>query len=260
MIKEIMGVMVVMVSFFPNPSFGEEFFNDRNQGWFWYIDPVDENKNTISNKASSTSTLNPTQKMEQLRAKILDSLNLAILHPTEENLKAYAQNYYAIIDQGQYFADAYKLMLMKNPLYDYYLRFPVNHNARSIYNRSQDKKAESAIRTLAKTYGFFFFFAGSCDYCHVFAPTVKRFADKYGITVMPISLDGKVLSEYPNAVPDNGTAKKLGVSRLPALFAVNPKTKQVLPLANGVVSVSELEEIVFKYAEFTKQFGEKAHD
>ncbi len=245
------GVLLILI-IWPSLSMGDAFFDDHSDGWFWYIDPKEQMDNP---SLSKKPPLNPTQEMEQVRNRITNSLNQAILHPTEENLRNYARNYYAVINQGQHFADAYKLMLMKNPTFDYYLRFPVNHNARNVYNRKQSDLAENAIRRLAKTHGFFFFFAGDCEYCHVFAPTVKRFSDKYGIEVMPISLDGKPLLEYPNAVHDNGTAKKLGVSTMPALFAVNPRTKQVIPLANGVVSVSDLEEVVFKYAEFEKQYG-----
>jgi conjugal transfer pilus assembly protein TraF len=243
---------VLILILWPSLVLGDGYFNDHSEGWFWYIDPKEKMDNSALSK---TPPLNPIQEMEQVQNTITQSLNQAILHPTEENLKKYAKNYYAVINQGQHFADAYKLMLMNNPQFDYYLRFPVNHNARTVYNRRQSDAAENAIKTLAKTHGFFFFFAGDCDYCHIFAPTVKRFSEKYGITVMSISLDGKPLPEYPNVVRDNGTAKKLNVSTLPALFAVNPKTKKVIPLANGVVSVSELEEIVFKYAEFTKQYG-----
>ena len=66
---------------------------------------------------------------------------------------------------------------------------------------------------------------------------------------MPITLDGGVLPEFPHAVPDNGSAKALKVYSLPSLYAVNPGTQQIIPIANGALSLSELEENILKILE-----------
>ncbi|HXH54672.1 MAG TPA: conjugal transfer protein TraF, partial [Gammaproteobacteria bacterium] len=77
--------------------------------------------------------LNPTEAMLQLRQKVEDSLNLAILSPTPENLKNYAAKYFEVIHKGQRFTDAYKVMALNCPQYDYSLKFPTNHLAQPIH-------------------------------------------------------------------------------------------------------------------------------
>jgi conjugal transfer pilus assembly protein TraF len=184
--------------------------------------------------------------MMTFRQKVEDSLNLAILSPTQENLRNYAENYFAVIHRGQQFTDAYKAMLLNYPQYDYSLKFPTNQIVQSIYSVEQKKIEEQKIHRFTKAYGFFFFFAKACPYCHAFAPIVKQFMDKYRISVVPISLDGGSLPQFPVVVQDNGTAEALNVYKLPALFAVNPRSKKIIPLANGVLSLSELEENILR--------------
>jgi thiol-disulfide isomerase/thioredoxin len=42
----------------------------------------------------------------------------------------------------------------------------------------------------------FFIFKGSCPYCHKYSPVLKSFQNKYGITIMAISLDGGALPDF----------------------------------------------------------------
>lgn len=249
-----MRLLFFLLLLWPSLSFCQSFFEAHEKGWFWYEKHPEP---TIKKKEEKPKDLvisfPATSAMEKLQKQISETLNRAILHPTQENLLHYANIYYQVINQGQHFTNSYKMMLLKNPEYDYYLRYPINHNARLIQERQQNQITQEAVKAMAETHGFLFFFSSACQYCHVFAPTVKRFAERYGIHVMAVSMDGEVLPEFPHAVPDNGISKKLDVKSWPALFAVNPKTRQVIPLSNGVVSVSELEETVFKYADYAQR-------
>lgn len=255
-----MRFIILLLIFVTYPISANTFFDNKSQGWFWYKDPkAEKNKPKKITPKIPTPALTPTQQMEALNKRVTDTLNLAILSPTDQNLREYAKVYYEVINKGQHFSDAYKIMLMKNPEFDYSLKFPTNHNARAIYDRQQEQLNQNAIRFFAKNHGFFFFFSGSCDYCHQFAPTLKRFADKYGIYIMPISMDGGRLPEFPRPAIDNGTARALKVNSWPSLYAVNTRTKQIVPITNGVVSVSELEERVVNYVQFQQKYGAK-HD
>lgn len=243
---------ILLIMLLPCTVFANSFFEEHSQGWFWYDDPKLEKKQKT---APASPQYDPTEEMEQFRKMVDRKLNLAILRPTEENLRNYANTYFEVARRAQHFTDAYKLMLLKNPQYDYSVQHPMNHNARIVHEQIQTEAIEASIKQLATTHGFFFFFTGHCPYCKIFSPTVKRFAERYGISIMAVSIDGSTLPEFPNAIRDNGASRALKVTSWPSLFAVNPKTNQVMPLTNGAVSVSDLEETVFKYAEFTKNYG-----
>ena len=258
-----MRIILLLLIFISQSVLANTFFDNRTQGWFWYKDAkVEANKPKKAKQkiaAPATPALSPTQQMEAFNKKVTDALNLAILNPTEENLREYVKIYYEVINRGQHFSDAYKMMLMKNPQYDYSLKFPTNHNAQNIYDRQLSYQSKISIDNFSKNHGFFFFFSSNCDYCHQFSPTLKRFSDKYGIYIMPISMDGGGLPEFPKPVADNGTARALKVTVWPALYAVNTKTKQIVPITNGLVSVSELEERVVNYVQYQQKYG-KTHD
>ncbi len=124
----------------PSLVFAQSFFETHSDGWFWYQDaPFDTKIPPNSPKNSSDNLLNPTEAMLQLRQKVEDSLNLAILSPTSENLQNYAAQYFEVIRRGQRFTDAYKVMALNHPQYDYSLKFPTNHLVQHLHIAEQLK-------------------------------------------------------------------------------------------------------------------------
>jgi conjugal transfer pilus assembly protein TraF len=246
-VKFYLSTFLCLLVLLPSLAFAQSFFETHSDGWFWYQDfPLELKTPRNPPQNPSNDLSNPTQTMHELRQKVEDSLNLAILSPTSENLRNYAAHYFAVISKGQRFVDAYKVMALNYPQYDYSLKFPTNHLAQPIHIAEQLKIRTHKIHQFSKTHGFFFFLASGCPYCHAFSPIVKQFTEKYNISVVPITLDGGVLPEFPDAVPDNGSAKALKVYSLPSLFAVNPSTQKIIPVANGALSLSELEENILK--------------
>ena len=105
----------------------------------------------------------------------------------------------------------------------------------------QSKQVKQTIKELAAEYGLFFFFSGACEYCHEFAPIVKKFSEQYGWQVLAITLDGGKLEAFPNAQSDNGLFAQWQVGIMPALYAVNPQTGHVIPIALGMTSIDQME-------------------
>lgn len=245
--------LLVLVLICPMASYASSFFDNHQEGWFWYQVPIKKEKPKNDVEISKIE-VNPTDQMKAYQKKVEDSLNMAILYPTEKNLKAYAHNYYEVINRAQQFTDAYQLMLLKNPSLDYTLRFPVNPIAQAAYTEKKEFMTHASVSQFARTHGFFFFFSGACKYCHIFAPVVKQFSRKYGISVLAISMDGSVLPDFPKAQLDNGAARAFKVAQFPALFAVHPKSKRVIPVAYGALTLNQLEENVLRVMNFEKQY------
>jgi conjugal transfer pilus assembly protein TraF len=227
----------------PFKVFGSPFFASHTEGWFWYQNETEAMKKL---KSPRVPLLSPTEAMLKLRQQVEDSLNLAILNPTQTNLKNYATHYFDVIHRAQQFSDGYKVMLLNYPQFDYSLRFPTSHLMQPLYEIKEQQSIEAKILQFTQNHGFFFFLSSRCTYCQAFAPIVKQFADKYHVSLIPISLDGKTLPEFPHAKTDNGTAARFKIYRVPALYAVNPHTQQVIPIAHGLLSLSQLEENILK--------------
>jgi conjugal transfer pilus assembly protein TraF len=221
------------------------FFERHAEGWHWYQDRESEIRDQESGeKTQQIVPQTPTQAIEAQRKALETKLHAAIIEPSRENITAYLFAQKALMDQSERFSEEWKKVVMTTPALDESLVHPVDQNARPLYYAEQRKDLEKRIKGLAQEYGLFFFFRQNCSYCHGFAPLVKRFSEKYGWSVLAISLDGSstsILPEFPHAKRDNGIAKKLQITHVPALVAIHPKTGQLIPLAYGMISESEIE-------------------
>ena len=226
------------------------FFQRKAEGWHWYQSLSDESRSNDKVKKSlpkeatelPSKSLSPTQQIETQRKNLEKKLHAAIIAPTQENLISYITAQKALMDQSQKFSEVWKQVVMTTPSLDETLIHPVDQNARHIYYTQLNQHLEKQIKKLAGEYGLFFFFRKNCAYCHQFAPVVRRFSQKYGWSVLGISLDGGTLPEFPNAKQNNGIAERLQITHVPALIALHPKTGQLIPLAYGMISESEIEQ------------------
>jgi conjugal transfer pilus assembly protein TraF len=216
------------------------FYRKRNEGWHWY-----ENKKKVKpNKDEIATTQTPTEQIQQLKEELDQRLHQAIITPTEQNIISYITLQKQIMDQSERFSENWQKVLYYHPDLDERTIFPVSNNARHIYLAEERKAKQEAIRGLAKEYGLFFFFRSNCPYCHSMSTLIKDFSQKYHWNVLAVSLDGKALPEFPNAKQDNGIGANLKVTAVPALFAVHPITKAIIPLAQGMISETEIEDRV----------------
>jgi conjugal transfer pilus assembly protein TraF len=220
------------------------FFERRAEGWHWYQDSVQKSEIREQNPLRGGKILSPTEAIEAQRKVLETKLHAAIVEPTRENLIAYITAQKALMDQSEKFSEMWKQVVMTTPSLDETLVHPVDQNARHVYYTQKHQDLEKRIKKLSAEYGLFFFFRKNCGYCHQFAPVVKRFSQKYGWSVLSISLDGGTLPEFPAARQNNGIAERLQITHVPALIALHPKTGQLIPLAYGLISESEIEQRV----------------
>ena len=85
-------------------------------------------------------------------------------------------------------------------------------------------------------YGLIYLGHAGCAGCKVFGPLLRAFALRHGLDVLAVSLSGEALEGWPEAVPDNGRAARLGLGNapVPALVLFDSETKRVLPVGFGV--------------------------
>ena len=222
------------------------FYQNHAHGWHWYeiqeesavaetmADKEDKNTNQVQPKSPKGIV---TAYREELENRLAD----AWMHPTIEKIKSYQTMQKDMMDRSKNFSDVWMQSVFLNPGLDNTISNPVNQKARHIQLDLQSKQVKQTITNLAEEYGLFFFFSSHCDYCHEFAPIVKMFSEQYGWQVLAISLDGGSIAEFPDAKPDNGLFQQWQVSVMPALYAVNPNTGHVIPIALGMTSIDQME-------------------
>jgi conjugal transfer pilus assembly protein TraF len=221
------------------------YYVDRERGWFWYEDPMEDSEEEKIEKETSMAVpapaiLSPREMLKKQGEQWENALGSAILNPTRENYQEYLKLTAQIQQQAQDFSTGFKQAIWVSPEYDFALQKPRTTQAIIAQNQDNMKVNEQELYRVAQKNGIIFFFRGDCPYCHRFAPILKRFSQLYGFTVIPVSLDGDGLPEYPYPKPNYDIGTKLKVSVVPAIFMVNPETNAVSTVGYGFSDSSEL--------------------
>lgn len=233
----------------------DSYWRDRERGWFWYDDPLPERNERPKPKPKAVPSISapispkkPSEllEFEALQKRVEDLRNIAIINPSEQNIRNYLNIQNFVIEKASTFADVAQRVIWATPELDPTVTGrPVNAKALEVFDREQAGARTNTVAQLSQTHALFFFFRSDCPYCHQFAPLLKDFEAKFGLKIVPISVDGGGLPEFRSPRVDNGIARTLDVRQVPALFLAEPGNGKITPLGYGVLSESELLERIY---------------
>jgi conjugal transfer pilus assembly protein TraF len=225
------------------------YWSDRWRGWHFYEDPAPEEGERPAQPDKAAPSALPIQpsrppelvEFERLQKTLEDTRNIAIMRPTEANVRRYMELESQVVARASYFADVAQRVAWATPALDPTLQGrPVNAKALEVFEQTEMVDRSRSIAALGKDHVLFFFYRSDCPYCHAFAPTLAAFQVRHGIQVVAISVDGGPMSGFPQARTDNGIASTLKVSQVPAVFLAQPFTGKITPIGFGVLSESQL--------------------
>ena len=223
------------------------YWFDSWRGWHFYEEagPEPEVDRIKPNPAPPPTFESPQVReiveFERLQKALEEYRKIAIMSPTEANVRRYMELEVRIVSQASRFADVAQRVAWVSPELDTSLHGrPVNAKALEVFEQEQLTTRALSIAALGKDHVLFFFFRSDCPYCHAFAPTLAAFQARYGINVVPVSIDGGAIPGFPNPRRDNGIARTLNVTQVPAVFLAQPFTGKISPIGFGVLSESQL--------------------
>lgn len=211
----------------------------------WYCDDQEEKPAAMPKMPPIPKSIKEMTTTKEINAELERLKDVAIMSPTEANVKAFALAVQFMMDKASTFGDAYRRVDWQTAELHNVDRRPANQVGVDAYNAMRKVKKDQSISALAKDNGIFFFFRSNCPYCHKLAPSLKTFQALHGMEILPISLDGAGLPDFPVFETDSGAAAKFGVDRVPALFIGNRSTGKVQPISFGMISLSEIEERIY---------------
>ncbi|MDX7664725.1 type-F conjugative transfer system pilin assembly protein TraF [Enterobacter asburiae] len=185
--------------------------------------------------------MTPSEQKKVLQQATREALDTAILYPSAENFRRFMtlQNFWT--DRATDFTQTAKLARLKYPELDYNVKRS-HYNGTVEARLTEEKKVQSAvISQVAQRYGLFFFYRGNNAVDNLMAGVVRTFCEDRGISLMAVSVDGKISDQLPQSRPDSGQAEQMRVTHFPATFLVDPKTHQWQPLAWGFMSHDDLD-------------------
>lgn len=237
------------------------------KGWFWYQDPDKEPEPPSperpitggavvgESKSKAESQLSPEQEMlalrlrleqmedmTQLRAEVARHLDIAVAKPTERNLLLYMTAQQFVMARAERFSTVWHEVLRKFPEVDDGVNNPQRSDAaRPIYVSAQNAQIRSTLAGLNDRYALLFFFRGDCPYCHKQAGILQTLARAHGFNVMPISLDGRGIPEYPNPRFEPRFVEGLGIKTVPSMMLMRRGSSVLEPIATGLTTMDVIE-------------------
>ena len=93
----------------------------------------------------------------------------------------------------------------------------------------------------------FYFYSSGCAACEVFSPIIRGVSDRFGMTVMAVSIDGGPNAAFPNYLIDTGQFQAMGMAgkQVPALVLFDTVTKQPMPIGYGVMAADDVMDRIF---------------
>jgi conjugal transfer pilus assembly protein TraF len=228
------------------PSSTNPFWDDYRRGWHFYEDPELEivpatKPQPMAPKRQRDTRAPELIEFEQLQKRLEEFRNIAIMRPTEFNVRRYMELEARVVRQASYFSDVAQRVAWSTPDLDMTLQGrPVNAQAIEVFDREQAQTRNQSLASLSRTHVLFFFFRSDCPYCHAFAPTLEAFQAHHGIQIVPISVDGGGLPNFPQFRRDNGISRTLQVTQVPAVFLAEPFSGRITPIGFGVLSEAQL--------------------
>jgi conjugal transfer pilus assembly protein TraF len=244
-----------------NPlAYSGPFWWERgDEGWFFYKDPPKEEKKEEEKKPevrlempSSQPELLFTERMKKWGEELLSR---AMEEPTIENVKAYMEYNNLMMKLSENFSLAWQKALMAYPEFE--SPVPVSDVDKDLYFGAVKEKEKEILEKLSRKAGLFFFYSTSCPFCERQALHLRRFmAEHPYFVVKAVSLDGGVLSEFPETLIDNGISQRLGVDAVPSIFLAFPP-ERFERISSGILTAEELKRRLIWYA---KEVGTRYSD
>lgn len=224
---------------------GDDFYcRERNLGqWFYCEKPKPDPKTNAKAQASVPAAARLkaiSAQLEELKAK-------AILEPTTQNVQAYISYQREQLDRASNFADVWRRAIWQNPELDYTLQRPINALGKKTWTTQRTAQRDAALAAISQRYGVFYFYSSGCAACEVFSPIIRGVSDRFGMTVMAVSIDGGPNAAFPNYLIDTGQFQAMGIAgkQVPALVLFDTVTKQPMPIGYGVMAADDVMDRIF---------------
>lgn len=220
-------------------AIGGTYVDQPIVGWHWYNEPPPEEEKP-EDDAVPLSALPPTVRMTLLKKLTRDRLNRAILSPSPQHAADYLRLQSYLVNLSGQFTQSAKKALLLYPDLDYNLEHSRYNSTASLQQTAARQAQTAAIHALGQRYGLFLFYRGNNPIDSQMAASVGQFSQQYGLSLIPVSMDGARSEALPQTRQDSGQASRMGVSQFPALVLVEPGSEHYQPLAYGFMTQDDL--------------------
>ncbi len=211
------------------------------EGRYWYNEKDGENEL----KDSPISKENALEELQNLRQKIDTAKALAVLVPTQINVKHYMLMQQQLVKQSEAFAKTWEKILLEDATLSGQLTNPTAQYAVNARKILQYEEINTILEREKAKHLLLFIYDSREKFSQIAGEMMIAFIEDTGWEVIGVSIDQGNLPEFPNSkiVADQG--KALGITATPSYVVVNKETEEVTHVGFGALSVSQLKENIF---------------
>lgn len=216
-------------------------------GFLWYNLPR-EPQQTKQAPGVPFSKLSFSQRDNVLHFYTMEALHKARQTKSLEDMRTFLvlQDYW--MKESSRFSQLFQKALVYYPQFDYSVTHPTSSLGTKWLDESRENKRSQVIHALSQTHGILFFYRGENAFDSKQIPIIRDFCTRFGLPLIPVSVDGVVSPELINSRRDNGQANRLGVRYFPAILLVEPNKQETVPVAYGLTTQDVLENRLFQVA------------
>ena len=205
-----LGILLAVAAAQPAPAAEWRSWCGEGLGWHFYCDRPEETRETppAPTPPSGSSARPAMERILEMRRQLEEARASAILDPSPAKVAAYLRLQQETLQRAASFSDAFRRTVWATPELDYTLKRPVGALAKRLWSDERRADVAAALAKLGERYGLIYLGNAKCAGCKVFGPLLRAFATRHGLDVLAVSLTGEPLEGWPEAVPDNGRARK----------------------------------------------------
>jgi len=219
------------------------YYKDYKRGWFWYEqqktpeEPKEEpeQKHRVPSLADYTAEQLWDMHPDDFQALLTDFQKKAVWRPTPENV----EEYYYVQDiarrKALAFTNVAGYVMQKDPELSLSKDYPTVVPGQNALVRSRDKEVSERIMRAKGDYGLLFFSSPGCAYCEEQEKIMRFFENGYGWEIKRIDF-----------TRERRLADLFGVTIVPTILLVYRDSKEAIPVSAGVISLSEMEEKIYR--------------
>lgn len=217
------------------------------QGFNWYSEKkhkdkkVDKKDKELKQEASIDEEELPQyeKNIRRLQARLNKAHRQALDDPTVENLLAELRVEREMMRKSQIYGERrVAVALMDDELNNMKKHSNVLH--RSVQEDVENDENFEKLYKLSEEWGLILQVQRGCRHCHVFAPIVLEFAEKYGFELLAATNDGEDF-EFIEGVEDKGEMNVFNPNReAPILYLVKSDGREVFPISRGINSEEQI--------------------
>jgi conjugal transfer pilus assembly protein TraF len=167
----------------------------------------------------------------------------AINDPSPDNVSRFYLLQRAMMDKAERFANAAQTLVPGNAYLDESIRRPLSQFGVNAMDKQSGIKKQELLKTISAKAGLWYFFLSTCPYCQAQSPVLKSFAEQFGFSLLPVSMDGgpDPAGSFDTFRNNTNQAQTLGIDTTPTMVLVSPGLPPEI-IAIGLTSFSQLED------------------